>query len=161
MIVRFKYYYAWLFADAICNNSGLGRNGQYSDGSPRWDLISNIDVISFEVRPILFLDRGILNLFYLFILLQTSLSLRDSIESWNKGTNRWLRMVVYERAGKNKTIFTYALSALWHGFYPGYYLTFASGAFFTFASRSVSFFIHNFIIIIISLHLKCIILMNF
>lgn len=115
MVVRFKYYYAWLFADAICNNSGLGRNGQNSDGSPKWDLISNVDVLPFE----------------------TSLSLKDSIDHWNKGTNRWLRMVVYERAGPNRTTFTYALSAVWHGFYPGYYLTFASGALFTFASRSV------------------------
>jgi len=45
---------------------------------------------------------------------------------------------MYERAGRNKVIYTYALSALWHGFYPGYYLTFASGAFFTVAARSVS-----------------------
>lgn len=45
---------------------------------------------------------------------------------------------MYERTGRNKVIYTYALSALWHGFYPGYYLTFASGAFFTVAARSVS-----------------------
>lgn len=48
-LVRFKYYHAWLFADAICNNSGLGFNGYNADGSARWDLISNIDIIKFEV----------------------------------------------------------------------------------------------------------------
>lgn len=69
---------------------------------------------------------------------QMSLNLRDSIEHWNKGTNRWLRSIVYERVERNKVMFTYALSALWHGFYPGYYLTFANGAFFTMASRIVS-----------------------
>ncbi|XP_003424410.1 lysophospholipid acyltransferase 1 isoform X2 [Nasonia vitripennis] len=115
MLIRFKYYHAWLFADAICNNSGLGFNGYNEDGTARWDLISNVDAFKFE----------------------TALSLRDSIEAWNKGTNRWLRMIVYERVERNKTVFTYALSALWHGFYPGYYLTFAGGAFFTFASRAV------------------------
>jgi hypothetical protein len=47
-------------------------------------------------------------------------------------------MVVYDRVKKNKTNLTYALSAIWHGFYPGYYLTFANGALITFASRSVS-----------------------
>lgn len=47
--VRFKYYHAWLLADAICNNSGLGFNGYEKDGNPKWDLISNINVISFEV----------------------------------------------------------------------------------------------------------------
>ncbi|XP_011300527.1 lysophospholipid acyltransferase 1 [Fopius arisanus] len=115
MMVRFKYYYAWLFADAICNNSGLGYNGLDAEGKPQWDLFSNIDVFKFE----------------------TSLSLKESIEAWNKGTNNWLRMVTYERAGRHKTIFTFALSAIWHGFYPGYYLTFATGALFTFASRTV------------------------
>lgn len=54
------------------------------------------------------------------------------------GTNRWLRMVVYERVNKYATVLTYALSAVWHGFYPGYYITFASGALFTFAARTVS-----------------------
>jgi len=52
---------------------------------------------------------------------------------------------MYERAGRNKVLFTYALSAFWHGFYPGYYLTFASGAFFTVAARSVS--TSNFIVL--------------
>lgn len=47
--VRCKYYHAWLLADAICNNSGLGFNGYNADGSPRWDLISNIDIFNFEV----------------------------------------------------------------------------------------------------------------
>lgn len=52
-IVRFKYYFAWLAADAICNCSGLGFNGYDEIGSPKWDLISNINVIRFEVlRPL-------------------------------------------------------------------------------------------------------------
>ena len=77
--------------------------------------------------------------------MQFGLSLRDSIEQWNKGTTRWLRMIVYERAPRFRTVLTYALSALWHGFYPGYYLTFMSGALFTFASRSVSSLLYKMI----------------
>lgn len=117
MILRFKYYYAWLFADAICNNSGMGYNGIDVDGNQRWDLVSNVDIIGFEL----------------------SLNLRDSIDAWNKGTNRWLRMVAYERGGRYRIFLTYGLSALWHGFYPGYYLTFAFAALVTFAARSVSY----------------------
>lgn len=49
-VIRFKYYHAWLLSDAICNNSGLGFNGYESDGNPKWDMISNINVISFEVN---------------------------------------------------------------------------------------------------------------
>ncbi|XP_017764024.1 PREDICTED: membrane-bound O-acyltransferase domain-containing protein 2 isoform X1 [Eufriesea mexicana] len=114
MLIRFKYYHAWIFSDAICNNSGIGFNGYDENGEAKWDLASNVDVYGFEM----------------------SLNLKESIEHWNKGTNRWLRSIVYERVDHNKLVFTYALSALWHGFYPGYYLTFANGAFFTLVARA-------------------------
>lgn len=51
MAVRFKYYFAWIFADAIVNNAGLGFNGfEESDGTQKWDMCTNIYVINFEVR---------------------------------------------------------------------------------------------------------------
>ncbi|KAL5286581.1 MBOAT1 family protein [Megaselia abdita] len=113
-LIRFKYYFAWLLADAICNNSGLGFSGYDKDGNPKWDLITNIYVLSFEF----------------------STNIRDAINSWNCGTNRWLRMIVYERVPKKYgTILTFTLSAVWHGFYPGYYLTFATGAVFVTSAR--------------------------
>ncbi|XP_075231677.1 lysophospholipid acyltransferase 6 isoform X2 [Lycorma delicatula] len=116
VLVRFKYYHAWVLADAICNLSGLGFNGYSPDGTAQWDLVSNVDILSFEM----------------------GITLKDSIDHWNKGTNVWLRMVVFERVPRRYgTILTYSLSAFWHGFYPGYYLTFASGALFTYASRAV------------------------
>ncbi|KAK9505674.1 hypothetical protein O3M35_009669 [Rhynocoris fuscipes] len=114
-LVRFKYYHAWILADAICNLSGLGFNGYGENGKSKWDLVSNVDIIGFEF----------------------SSNLRNAIACWNKGTNAWLRMVAYERVKRNGVIYTFALSALWHGFYPGYYLTFASGALFTMANRSI------------------------
>ncbi|XP_071451612.1 lysophospholipid acyltransferase 6 [Hetaerina americana] len=116
-VARLKYYYAWLLADGICNASGLGFNGYDPEtGKPRWDLISNVDILGFEF----------------------GLNIRSSIEAWNKGTTRWLRLVLFERAPKSySTVLTYTLSALWHGFYPGYYLTFFGGALFTFAARQV------------------------
>lgn len=52
------------------------------------------------------------------------------------GTNRWLRQVVFERVPKKYgTVLTFATSAIWHGFYPGYYITFATGALFVSAAR--------------------------
>ena len=51
-ICRFKYYHAWLLADAICNASGLGFNGYDAKGRARWDLISNVDVLKFEVSTV-------------------------------------------------------------------------------------------------------------
>ncbi|XP_017868066.1 PREDICTED: lysophospholipid acyltransferase 1 [Drosophila arizonae] len=113
--IRFKYYHAWLLADAICNNSGLGFTGYDKDGNAKWDLISNINVLSFEFAS----------------------NMRDAINNWNCGTNRWLRTLVYERVPKKYgTLLTFALSAVWHGFYPGYYLTFATGALMVTAGRT-------------------------
>lgn len=50
MVVRFKYYHAWIFAEAICNNSGLGFDGYTENGEPRWDKFANVNVINFEVK---------------------------------------------------------------------------------------------------------------
>lgn len=49
MLIRFKYYFAWLFADAVCNNSGIGFNGYDSDGLAKWDKFTNVYVLKFEV----------------------------------------------------------------------------------------------------------------
>ena len=56
MLVRFKYYHAWIFADAICNNSGLGFSGYDDNGEPKWDLASNVDVYGFEVNYFVEID---------------------------------------------------------------------------------------------------------
>lgn len=44
----------------------------------------------------------------------------------------------YERTSWNPTIQTFVLSAIWHGVYPGYYLTFLTGVLMTLAARAVS-----------------------
>lgn len=36
-------------ADAVANASGLGFNGYDELGKPKWDLVSNVDIIEFEV----------------------------------------------------------------------------------------------------------------
>lgn len=114
-LTRHVYYTAWLLGDSICNMSGIGYNGRGPDGEHRWDMVSNVDVMGVE----------------------SALSLRDTLEAWNSGTMKWLRFMVYERATVQKTLFTYILSSVWHGFYPGYYITFVSGAFFTIVARYV------------------------
>lgn len=48
-LVRFKYYFAWTFADATCNNAGIGFNGFDEKGNAKWDRFSNIDIFKFEV----------------------------------------------------------------------------------------------------------------
>lgn len=114
-VIRSKYYHAWLLGEAVCNAAGLGFSGYAKSGAPKWDLVTNIDIIRFEF----------------------SLNLRESLETWNKSTQQWLKVIAYDRATRHKTLVTYLLSAFWHGFYPGYYLTFLGGALFTAAGRTV------------------------
>ncbi|KAK8768857.1 lysophospholipid acyltransferase 6 [Amblyomma americanum] len=112
---RHRYYHAWILGEAICNAAGFGFNGYTSDGKARWNLISNVDIVTIE----------------------TSTSLRELLIAWNKSTQTWLRTVSYERVRRHRTQLTFVLSAMWHGFYPGYYLTFGTGIFFTLGARAV------------------------
>lgn len=48
-LIRFKYYFAWTFADATCNNAGIGFNGFDVNGNAKWDRFSNVDILKFEV----------------------------------------------------------------------------------------------------------------
>jgi len=102
--VRFKYYFGWKIAEGAACMGGIGYNGvDKTTGKPQWDRVENISVISYE----------------------TSQSLRNSSQCWNKTTNLWLRRYVYDRAPPAFNLyFTYLVSAFWHGFYPGYYLFF-------------------------------------
>ena len=114
MLSRLKYYVAWHLGEAISNASGLGFNGYDSNGKAKWNLISNMNLWKFE----------------------TCLSLREAILAWNKTTQSWLRRSAYERVSRKFSVLaTYMLSAVWHGFYPGYYMTFLGGALFTHSAR--------------------------
>jgi lysophospholipid acyltransferase 1/2 len=50
IVLRLKFYLAWILADAVNNASGLGFNGYDSSGNAKWDLISNVDIINLEVK---------------------------------------------------------------------------------------------------------------
>ncbi|KAI8349248.1 MBOAT, membrane-bound O-acyltransferase family-domain-containing protein, partial [Mortierella sp. GBAus27b] len=111
---RFKYYAVWKMAEGACVLAGFGYNGQDpKTGESRWDASSNIDIWAYE----------------------TGESVKTLADSWNKGTNLWLKHSVYFRVvkpgakpGAFETFATFAVSAFWHGFYPGYYLMFISAA---------------------------------
>jgi len=115
--VRSKYYFAWVFADLINNSAGLGYSGiDPESGRERWNLTKNVDIRRLEMAT----------------------SLKVNVESWNKLTALWLRRIIYDRLPSSYNLYAvYFVSALWHGFYPGYYITFFSVAFFTMAARKV------------------------
>ncbi|KAK2501935.1 hypothetical protein MC885_009377 [Smutsia gigantea] len=116
LAARPKYYFAWTLADAINNAAGFGFRGYDKNGAARWDLISNLRIQQIEM----------------------STSFKMFLDNWNIQTALWLKRVCYERASLSPTIQTFILSAIWHGVYPGYYLTFLTGVVMTLAARAVS-----------------------
>lgn len=74
-----------------------------------------------------------------FLVIESSCDFRTIISEWNVSTNLWLNQFIYQRLGRTfkANLTTYLVSALWHGFYPGYYVTFVSGALYTALTRLI------------------------
>ncbi|XP_062325203.1 lysophospholipid acyltransferase 2 [Osmerus eperlanus] len=113
--LRPKYFFVWTLADAINNAAGFGFNGYTRQGIPRWDRISNLRIMDIEFAT----------------------SFKTFLDNWNIQTALWLKRVCYERCPINPTAATFLLSAIWHGVYPGYYLTFLTGIAMTMAARAI------------------------
>lgn len=48
---RFKYYHAWKLGESHLNCCGFGFNGfDEVTKKPKWDLLSCVDIIPFEVK---------------------------------------------------------------------------------------------------------------
>ncbi|CAF1375050.1 unnamed protein product [Rotaria sp. Silwood1] len=112
---RTKYYFAFIVSEAINNAAGLGFNGFDQHGIPRWDLLTNVKPLQLELAT----------------------SLKVVLDVWNIQTTIWLRRVCYDRLNKGRTLGVFVLSAFWHGFYPGYYVSFILAAFQTYAGRGI------------------------
>ncbi|KAG7250063.1 hypothetical protein CRUP_011443, partial [Coryphaenoides rupestris] len=69
LTTRPKYYFVWTLADAINNAAGFGFNGYDLDGSPRWDLISNLRIQNIELAT----------------------SFKVFLDNWNIQTAHWLK----------------------------------------------------------------------
>lgn len=119
-IYRCGFYFAWLIAEGACNVAGLGYAGLDTEGKPRWDLVTNVRPYNVEFAT----------------------NFKEVLDDWNIQTANWLRYVCYERLGKHQqpVYATMALSALWHGPYLGYYMTFFTAALVTEGNRK---FRHN------------------
>lgn len=110
VVARFKYYAVWSLSEGACILAGMGYNGfDPVTGKVSWNRLQNIDPwqVEFAQNP------------------------RGYLAGWNMNTNAWLRNYIYLRVtprgkkpGFRASMTTFVTSALWHGFYPGYYLTF-------------------------------------
>ena len=109
-ITRTKYYGVWYLTEGSCILTGIGYNGvDPKTGYIDWNRLQNVRPLEIELAQNSFAYLG----------------------NWNINTNQWLKNYIYlrvtpkgQKPGFRASVATFLTSALWHGFYPGYYLTF-------------------------------------
>lgn len=123
-VERMKYYGVWTMTEGACILAGIGYKGiNPKTGKPDWDRLTNIKPAGVELA-------------------QNS---HAYLANWNCNTNLWLRNYVYLRVtpkgkkpGFRASMATFATSAFWHGFEPGYYLSFLFASFIQNVAKSES-----------------------
>ena len=121
---RMKYYGVWYLTEGACILSGMGYKGiNPKTKKADWSRLQNVNPWGIE----------------------TAQNSRGYVENWNMNTNNWLRNYVYLRVtpkgkkpGFRASLATFVTSAFWHGFAPGYYLTFILAAFIQSIAKSES-----------------------
>ncbi|KAH8683048.1 MBOAT, membrane-bound O-acyltransferase family-domain-containing protein [Tricladium varicosporioides] len=112
---RLKYYGVWSLTEGACILSGMGYKGvDPVTGRISWDRLQNVNPWGVE----------------------SAQNTRAYLGNWNINTNNWLRNYMYLRVtprgkkpGFRASMATFTTSAFWHGFYPGYYLSFILASF--------------------------------
>ncbi|KAI2612287.1 MBOAT family protein [Hypoxylon fragiforme] len=119
---RTKYYGVWCLTEGSCILAGLGYNGvDPVTGKVSWNRLQNINPWGVE----------------------SAQNSRAYLGNWNMNTNKWLRYYIYLRVtprnrkpGFRASLATFVTSAFWHGFYPGYYLSFGLASFVQTAAKN-------------------------
>jgi lysophospholipid acyltransferase len=130
LTTRTKYYAVWSLTEGACILSGLGYNGiDPKTGKVSWDRLKNINPMGVEFAQ----------------------NTRAYLGNWNINTNNWLRNYMYLRVtprgkkpGFRASLATFVTSAFWHGFYPGYYLSFILASFVQTAAKNIRRYIRPF-----------------
>ena len=67
--------------------------------------------------------------------IETKYRIKDFMENWNMSVHLWLKNYIFLRVVKKDKrdslrpiMTTFLVSAIWHGFYPGYFVFFVSTA---------------------------------
>eukprot|EP00792_Barthelona_sp_PAP020_P008582 TRINITY_DN3229_c0_g2_i1.p1 TRINITY_DN3229_c0_g2~~TRINITY_DN3229_c0_g2_i1.p1 ORF type:complete len:523 (-),score=118.42 TRINITY_DN3229_c0_g2_i1:29-1567(-) len=107
ILIRHKYYCGWFFAEAGNAMSGLGYTGSDEKGHPKYENAKNMRYWNFEIPS----------------------SARTAVGAWNIGVINWLTYSYHHRwkatIGSATSLFaTNQISALWHGYHFGYYISF-------------------------------------
>ena len=122
VVSKLPYYAGWLLAESSTIACGMGRGISWlappdinnAGLNKKWIGASTVAVVGVE----------------------SSRNFVEVTRSWNYSTSGWLRHYVYLRVHKKyATVVTFFVSALWHGFYPGYYISFMGAALHTIFGR--------------------------
>lgn len=112
VLQRFKYYFFWYLSEGINVLAGLG----YDEAQKNWDYITNNHPLKVELAG----------------------NIQELVNNWNMAATKWLRIVAYERIENKKynSLVVFALSAMWHGYFPGQYIFFTNAHFTLMAYRN-------------------------
>ncbi|KAI8621631.1 MBOAT, membrane-bound O-acyltransferase family-domain-containing protein [Chytriomyces sp. MP71] len=134
LIQQCQFFSAWKLAEGACVLCGFGYEGPdpKTPGKYKWNRCENVRIAELELAE----------------------NPRMFMSAWNVQTALWLRSAIYLRlapeplpdqtldeireAKKHANIathVTFLVSAFWHGFYPGFYLTFMTLSFLTTSNR--------------------------
>ncbi|CAK4652644.1 unnamed protein product, partial [Aphanomyces euteiches] len=109
MLFRCRFYLVWQLGETAGTLAGYGFNIVSND----WTGLRNNNLLLVEFPT----------------------NFRVAINNWNMRVSAWLNAYVYQRLGLYNgkpttlsTLYTFVVSALWHGFLPGYYQFFIMGA---------------------------------
>lgn len=116
--IRFKYSFAWKLSSCCVDACGISYSGSTIDPkgaiTTHWNNCPTIDVWGVE----------------------STVHIRDKIKNWNMSVQAWLTRCIYYRyrtaeeykkdkkAQATGQLLVFVISAFWHGFYFGYYLSF-------------------------------------
>jgi len=129
-IGTFKYYFAFSMGEIACNICGISYNGRDANGNALWDRILMMRLWEFK----------------------TTQNAKGLVAHWNVPTSIWLRNSIFLRIikrvnNRSLAVFgTFFASAFWHGFYPGYYTFFISGALFEVCADMLKANLRHFVV---------------
>ncbi|EEB16406.1 leukocyte receptor cluster lrc 4, putative [Pediculus humanus corporis] len=125
---RMRIYIGLLLSEAACITAGIGAYPCETEPKPGKGPTVNLDLIEKMERNKALKENSKFN--YDTVLnvnlwhTETDPLLRTSILYWNMCVQYWMANIVYKRFPIKllRTVVTFAVSALWHGVYAGYYL---------------------------------------
>jgi lysophospholipid acyltransferase len=118
----YTYFTAFMLMETTSIASGLSYDGIDENCKPLFGCLNLIEKPKFtRVQTICVWD------------IEFSYNVKDFLGAWNISVHKWLKYYIYLRLvkpGKHLQIVpilsTFVVSAIWHGFYPGYFLFFIS-----------------------------------